>query len=592
MRRASAVRLFVAWALATGWFVAAAAPGSAAPIFSDGFESGNVSAWTKAVNFQAQQALVFSGAWAGRATTPGGSVAKAVKTLSSSQADIYLDARVHVVSAGGSTTVLLRLLTGGGSSLVSLDVLSSGRLRVRNHVSGTKATSATVIGFGSWYEAQLHASVNGSSSLIEVWLDGAKVNDLTLSPTNLGTTPVGRVQLGGSSSAFDAAFDDVVVDTAFIGGGGGPPPTPTNLRATGVTSTTVDLAWDPSSGATSYEVRRDGSLVGSPTTTSLHDSGLSPSTTYSYTVAACNSAGCSAPSEPLQVTTAASPAAPVLAAAGDIACDPADPNFNGGDGTASRCRQKYTAALLEGADVVVPLGDTQYECGGLQAFRQSYDPTWGAYKAKTRPAVGEDEYDTTGTDCGAEGADGYFSYFGDAAHGPQGYYSFDVGTWHVVVLNSMCSQVGGCGEGSPQNDWLEQDLAASAAPCTLAAFHHPRFASKPNGNFVSDRTLPFWQDLYAAGAELVLGGNSHWYERFAPQDPMGNADPNGIVEFIVGTGGKSLGTIGSVRAPNSAAGSSGSFGVLKLTLRDGGYDWGFVPEGTSSFSDSGSASCH
>jgi hypothetical protein len=588
----SVARVLLVWAVAVGWSVAAVGSGSASPTFSDGFESGDLSAWTKAVNFQAQQALVFSGAWAGRATTPGGTVAKAFKTLSSPQADIYLDARVHVVSVSGWTTVLLRLLTGSGTPLVSLDVRSSGKLQVRNHVSGTKVKSSTGIDLGSWHEAQLHASVNGSSSLIEVWLDGAKVDDLTLSPTNLGTTPVGRVQLGGSSSAFDIAFDDVVVDTAFIGGGGGPPPTPGNLRATGVTSTTVDLAWDPSSGAASYEVRRDGNLVGSPTTTSFHDSGLSPSTTYSYTVAGCNAAGCSAQSDPLQVTTAAPSAAPVLAAAGDIACDPADPNFNGGNGTATLCRQKYTATLLAGADVVVPLGDDQYECGGLQAFRQSYDPTWGAYKPITRPVVGNHEYGTTGTDCGAAGADGYFSYFGGAAHGPGGYYSFDVGAWHVVVLNSMCNQVGGCGEGSPQNDWLEQDLAASTAACTLAAFHHPRFMSRKDGDFVSDATLPFWEDLYAAGAEIVLNGHWHWYERFDPQDPMGTPDPKGIVEFIVGTGGKSLGTIGSVRAPNSAAGSSDSFGVLKLTLRDGGYDWEFVPEGTSSFSDSGSASCH
>jgi|FLYL01.1.fsa_nt_gi hypothetical protein len=589
MRRPTIPRLLVAWTASVALVVGATAPSSAAPVFSDGFESGDLSAWTKTKNFSAQQALVFSGLWAGRAISPGGTVALASKTLSSAQSELYLDARVDLVSMGGSNTILLRFGTAGGSPLASLNVNSSGKLWVKNHVAGTKRTSSAVMSTGAWHELQLHARVD-SSSLIEVWLDGAQLNDLTVTDP-LGTAPIGRVQLGGSSSAFDAAFDDVVVDTAFVGGGGAPPPTPTNLRATDVTSSTVDLAWDPSAGATSYQVKRDGAVVGTPTGASFKDTGLSASTSYSYTVAACNSAGCSGDSAALSVTTDPPAAGLVLAAAGDIACDPADPYFNGGEGTSTRCRQKYTAALLSGADAVIPLGDTQYECGGLQAFQQSYDPTWGQYKSITHPVVADHEYDTTGTDCGAAGADGYFSYFGDAAHGPGGYYSFDVGSWHVVVLNSVCNKVGGCEEGSPQNDWLEQDLAANTAACTLAAFHHPRFVShstKP----VRDRTLPFWEDLYADGAEIILNGNAHVYERFHPQDPSGNLDPNGIVEFIVGTGGKSHGSLASPRSPNSAAGSDQDFGVLRLTLRDGGYDWEFVPEGSSTFSDSGSASCH
>lgn len=514
MRRTGLSRVLLAWLMAGASIVAGATRGSAAPVFSDGFESGDLSAWTRTKNFQAQQALVFSGSWAGRATSPGGVRALALKTLSSTQSELYFDARVHLASMEGSNTILLRFRTGGGSSLVSLNVKSSGQLWVKNHVSGTKRTSSTTMSTGAWHELQLHARVS-DPPVIEVWLDGTQLTDLTVT-TSLGSSGIGRVQLAGSSSAFDAAFDEVVADTRFIDS----TPTPT------------------------------------PTETSTPPSGV------------------------------------VVKAAGDIACDPADPNFNSGNGTASRCRHRYTAALLDGADVVMPLGDDQYECGGLQAFQQSYDPTWGAYKAITRPVVADAEYDTTGTDCGADGADGYFAYFGEAAHGPGGYYSFDVGAWHVVVLNSVCNRVGGCGEGSPQNDWLEQDLAANGARCTLAAFHHPRFASKKNGNFVSDKTLPFWEDLYAAGAEIILGANSHFYERFAPQDPMGNPDPNGIVQFIVGTGGKSLGTIGSVRAPNSVTGSSDSFGILRLTLRDGGYDWEFVPEGATTFSDSGSASCH
>jgi hypothetical protein len=526
MRRVLLPRALLAWVLAVGMLVAAAGPGSAAPVFADGFESGTTSAWTKVKNFTVQTDVVHGGTYAGRATSPGGTSSFAFKTLSATQADLYLDAWVNLLSAGGSNTILLRLRTGGGSSLVTLSVNSSRKLWVKNHVAGTKKTSATALPTG-WHELQLHARV-GDSPLIEVWLDGTQLTDLTVT-TSLGSSGTGRIQLAGSSSAFDAAFDDVVADTQFIGGTS-PSPSPTS---------------SPSPSPTSSPPPSTGALV---------------------------------------------------ATAGDIACDPADPGFNGGNGTADRCRQLHTAALLDGADAVIPVGDTQYDCGGLQAYQQSYDPSWGTKKSITYPAVGEDEYNTAGTDCGAEGADGFFTYFAQGAArdpGPNGYYSFDLGSWHVVVLNSVCGRVGGCDEGSPQNDWLEQDLASSTAACTLAVAHHPRFASRKSGNFASDRTLPFWQDLYADGAEIILGGNSHFYERFLPQDPAGNLDTSsGIVQFVIGTGGKSLGSLGNPRAPNSAAGTDTTFGILRLTLRDGGYDWQFVPEGSSSFTDSGSASCH
>jgi hypothetical protein len=278
---------------------------------------------------------------------------------------------------------------------------------------------------------------------------------------------------------------------------------------------------------------------------------------------------------------------PVIMAAGDIACDPADPNYNGGAGTASACRMRATSDLLvaDTPAAVLPLGDNQYEDGALTRYQQSYDPSWGRVKAVTRPIPGDGDY-------GVSGAAGYFDYFGAAAGTRgQGYYSYDVGAWHIIALNTACQKVpGGCGPGSPQEQWLRADLAAHPADCTLAYFHKPRFSSGPDNTTVDS----FWRDLYAADAEIVLGGDRHMYERFAPQDPDGVADPTpngtrGIREFIVGTGGKNLGSIGDVQANSQVRAKT--FGVLKLTLHAGSYDWNFVPAAGQSFTDAGHTDC-
>jgi acid phosphatase type 7 len=286
---------------------------------------------------------------------------------------------------------------------------------------------------------------------------------------------------------------------------------------------------------------------------------------------------------------------PVIAAAGDIACDPADSHFNNGLGTTSNCHQKYTSDLLfnSGLSAILDLGDNQYFCGGYQAFLQSYDPTWGRLKSITHPALGNHEYLTSGgTDCNInnEGAAGYFSYFGSAAGTPgQGYYSFDVGAWHIIALNSNCSDAGGCGSTSAQYKWLQSDLASHTNLCTLAYWHIPYFSS---GGRAAANTRAFWQLLYSYNADLILNGHDHIYERFAPQDPVGAADPaRGMREFVVGTGGANHTTIASVAA-NSEVRNIDSFGVLKLTLHPTGYDWHFVHESGESFSDSGSGSCH
>ncbi len=285
---------------------------------------------------------------------------------------------------------------------------------------------------------------------------------------------------------------------------------------------------------------------------------------------------------------------PVIAAAGDIACDPLNSGFENGDGTPTDCRMKYTAALLAGSDAVLALGDLQYACGGYSDFLASYDKSWGQYKSITYPASGNHEYQGSGgTGCSSTAA-GYYTYFGSRAGDPAtGYYSYDLGAWHLVVLNTECAKVGGCGAGSPQEQWLRADLAAhSTASCTLAYWHKPRFYSGSSSG--GDSTYqPLWQALYDAHSDVVLNGHQHWYERFGLQNPSGQADPNGIRQIISGMGGESFVVPNSTRAANSQVLYSGqnAFGVLKMTLHDGSYDWSFVTV-TGTYSDTGTQACH
>jgi hypothetical protein len=280
---------------------------------------------------------------------------------------------------------------------------------------------------------------------------------------------------------------------------------------------------------------------------------------------------------------------PVLVAAGDIACDPTSTQFRGGAGVSTACRQRYTADLVR-PDVagVLALGDNQYNDNQLVKYQQAYDLSWGRFKDLIRPGIGNHEYLTPG-------AAGYFDYFdgvgnagGPAGDRSRGYYSYDVGSWHVVSLNSNCSLIGGCGSGSPQERWLREDLAAHPSACTLAYWHHPRFSSGEHGSI--PWTGAFWADLHAAGAEAVLSGHDHDYERFAPQDRSGAADPTGPRQFVVGTGGRSHYPFVATQ-PNSEVRDATSFGVLELTLHATSYEWRFVPEVGGSFTDSGSAAC-
>ena len=211
-------------------------------------------------------------------------------------------------------------------------------------------------------------------------------------------------------------------------------------------------------------------------------------------------------------------------------------------------------------------------------------PNVGRYKARTSPSVGNHEYYTPD-------ASGYFGYFGKAAGDPRkGYYSYDLGEWHIISLNSECENVGGCGAASPMVGWLKQDLASHPQPCTLAYWHEPLFSSGYHG--INTKMKPSWDALYAAGADVVLNGHDHDYERFAPQAPSGAADnERGIREFVAGTGGEELRPFDTIRA-HSEVHNTHTFGVLKLTLHANRYGWKFVPVAGKTFTDSGSDQCH
>jgi hypothetical protein len=215
-----------------------------------------------------------------------------------------------------------------------------------------------------------------------------------------------------------------------------------------------------------------------------------------------------------------------------------------------------TATLLEGIPGdVLAIGDTVYDNGTPTEYTNCYQPSWGAAKARTHPIVGNHEY-------GTANASGYFGYFGAVAGTPgQGWYSYDYGAWHIIVLNSMCANVGGCDAGSPQHNWLLGDLAANDAQCTMALWHHPRFSSSRGPDTV---TQPLYQALYDANADLILTGHDHTYERFAPQTATGALDvARGIRQFVVGTGGRSHYSIDNLQ-PNSEVRNGDTFGVIKL----------------------------
>lgn len=265
---------------------------------------------------------------------------------------------------------------------------------------------------------------------------------------------------------------------------------------------------------------------------------------------------------------------PVLVGAGDVAA------------CIDLAGAEATAKLLDSIPgVVFTTGDNAYESGTAEEFKNCYQPTWGRHKERTRPSVGNHEFHS-------DRATPYFGYFGASAGDPtQGYYSYELGTWHIVVLNSECVEVGGCQQGSREERWLISDLDAHPSRCILAYWHKPLFSSgAKHGN--DPEMKAFWIDLYKYKATVVINGHDHDYERFATQDPDGKPDPTrGIREFVAGTGGRNHRPF-AAPLPTSEVRNADTFGVLKMTLHPNAYEWEFIPEAGKTFRDSGAGSCH
>jgi hypothetical protein len=529
---------------------------------------------------------------------------------------VSLDAK-PLITGNGTVSVALKTTSANSRTVDSREGTNKPQLIVTSDlppsntgpptISGTAQAGQTLTADpGSWtgtgpitYTYQWRRCDNTGGSCVDI--AGATGRTFALAPADVGSAirvAVTASNAAGSNTSVSAATAVVIAATPTDAPASVAPPTISGTTQESQMLTADKGAWTGTEPVSyTYQWRRCDPAGGS-----CVDIAQATATTYALTatdvgstlrvvVVASNTAGsASAISGPTALVATASD--PVIAAAGDIACDPADASFNGGLGTTNSCRQKYTSDLLVGTGLtrVLLLGDDQYEDATLDKFRQSYNPSWGRVKSITSPAAGNHEYTMAG-------APGYFDYFngvgnstGPAGDRTQGYYSFDLGAWHLIALNSNCSQLGGCGVGSPQETWLRADLAAHPNACTLAYWHHPLFSSGIYAPGIS-ATAALFKALYDYNADVVLSGHDHNYERFAPQDPAGKLDlARGIREFIVGTGGKAHNVQGPPLA-NSEVRNSDSFGVLRLTLHPGGFDWQFVPEAGKTFSDSGHDTC-
>jgi hypothetical protein len=438
----------------------------------------------------------------------------------------------------------------------------------------TTTSSATFTAWSvaaTWVQSTLtwnNQPAPGAAVTSRTGVTGGQYNDFDLSShvTGNGTFAVAITSSSATQTWFDSREATNGTPPQLVVSWTPPTTTTSSTTTTGTTTTTSGTTTTTTSGTT--------------TTTTTDTTTTSSTTTSSTTTTSTTS------------TTVPPADDPKVAAAGDIACAPPATR------TSSRCHHQATANLLAAGDydAVVPVGDLQYECGQPAAYTAVYDPSWGQVKSKTRPVHGDHEY--TGPGCSTPGSAGYYGYFAGAASpnqpgcvsACQGYYSYQLGSWHVVVLNTDCGQVGGCGSTDPQGRWLAADLAAHRNQCILAFWHLPRW-NYPGG--LSGSSSYFASALYNAGAEVVVSGNNHFYARFRPQTPGGAHDPvNGIRQFIVGTGGKSLHGFSGTPEPDVEKSQNTTYGILELTLHPGSYSWRFVPEAGRTFTDTGTNPCH
>lgn len=422
-------------------------------------------------------------------------------------------------------------------------------------------------------EYRIQTSSDGSS-----WSDVKSVtgSDGTVDE-HAGLSATGRyVRIYGTKRGTPYGYSlwELEVYGSRTGGGDVDPPTaPSGLRVTSSTSDSVALAWEPASdnvGVTGYEILRNGNVVGTATTTTFTDSGLASGTSFTYTVRARDAAGnLSAASAPIQgATQPGSSTGTVLVVAGDIA----KPELPG--------EHTKTAELIAGIkpSYVLTVGDNQYDNGTISEFRSYYDKTWGRFKTITKPTPGNHEW--------YDKLNGYKAYFGSIAT-PQGkpYYSYDIGDFHFVALDSDPLTDGITGE---QLTWLRQDLARNQKACVVGYWHHPRFNS---GKYGDDKTIaPFWNELLKVRADVVFSGHDHHYERIKPLNSSGRVDEaNGLRSAIVGIGGDSLYT--QIKPREGVEKSFAKHGVMKLVLNGKSYSWEIIGTDGTTLDKAGPYTC-
>jgi adhesin/invasin len=468
-----------------------------------------------------------------------------------------------VVSASQSTVAVLpaSIVAGGGSSAITVTVRDG---------SGTPLPGVTVT-----------LSANGSNTIVQPpgLTNASGVASGALSSTSAGVRTVTATASGVVINQKPAITVTAAAISASQSTVQAIPTTVVVNSPSSIAVTARDQFGNPVSGATVHlSATGSGVSVTQPAAatdaTGVATGSVKASSTGSVAVSA--TAGGVALTQTASVTVEAVGASVVFIGAGDIAdC--------GSDNDAA------TAALINAIPSVpvFTLGDNVYPNGSTNDYKNCYNPTWGAFKSRTHPSAGNHEYDVSST------AAPYFAYFGAAAGtAGQGYYSFDLGSWHVIVLNSNIAT----DPGSPQEVWLKADLAAHASLCTLAYWHHPLYSSIGGSTGTSGAVItsarPLWDDLYAAGVDLVLNGHRHVYERLAPMKPDGSPDPvAGIRTIIAGMGGESGGDLTNI-FPTSEVREGRTFGILKLTLTTGSYSWQFIGVPGSTFTDSGTNSCH
>jgi hypothetical protein len=541
-------------------------------IFADGFESGNLSAWTSSTTDLGDLSVSSTAALVGSQGLQAViDDANAIYVTDDSpnaepryRARFYFDPN-SISMASGDAHFIFKGFMGTSTEALRVEFRqSSGAYQIRSSLPSdssvlTNTNWLTISDASHFIELDWRAATaaGANDGGLTLWIDDIQQANLTAIDND--TWRIDRARLGALSGIdagtrgtyyFDAfesrrqtyiGPDPGTFSTATPSNTLGPTNTPTDTPTAGPSPTLTDTPPDTATATKTF----------TPTSTPIASS-ITPTATRTRTPTAFPGAG------------------EVFVGAGDIA-------------SCASTGDEATANLLDQIPgTVFTIGDNVYENGTLAEFNNCYNPSWGRHKNRTKPAIGNHEYNTTG-------ASGYFSYFGAAAGDPtKGYYSYNLGAWHIIVINSNCSFVGGCTAGSPQEQWLRQDLATHPATCTLAYWHHPLFGSGTS----TTRTKPLWQALYDYNADIILNGHAHNYERFAPQDPNGNLDlQRGIREFIAGMGGRSHGSTTTL-IKNSEVFNGTTFGVLKLILRDNDYSWEFVHEAGKTFTDSGTSTCH